>query len=251
MDNLKLIDRQINALHHSLTADLIPLQAHYDNHYHVSEDDWEEVNVIWSNTVKFRLEQIRDMMYTIIMNSDPTKVGFPKKGLFTWVHDALWGETPTPKVGLGVVIVKNGKILLGTRKGSHCTGQRCVPGGHLEFDEQIAAGCLREVLEETGLIVKLRRFDEARLEWYVANNVLEGKHYVGIFVVVDWIEGEPKNREPEKNYGWEWVDYDVIEKNAMPGSAWLPTEMFVNYRDRILKSAAPVDDHKLESFFYL
>jgi len=151
---------------------------------------------------------------------------------------------PVPRVGLGVVIVKNGKILLGTRRGSHCPGQRSVPGGHLEFGECITWGSLREVEEETGLVVELRPFDDTRMDWYVANNVLEGdRHYVGIFLVADWRRGEPILKEPSKNEGWEWIDFDEVVKLSKPGCAWLPSEMFVNYRDRILKSPASRTDN--------
>jgi hypothetical protein len=85
-------------------------------------------------------------------------------------------------------------------------------------------------------------FDAARLEWYVANNVLEGKHYVGIFVVADWLDGDPVTLEPEKNERWEWVDYDNILKLSKPGDAWLPRELFTHYREQILNSSQPDDD---------
>jgi len=33
-----------------------------------------------------------------------------------------------PKVGVGIMIIKNGKVLLGKRKGSHGAGQYAWPG---------------------------------------------------------------------------------------------------------------------------
>ena len=56
-----------------------------------------------------------------------------------------------PKVGLGVCIVKDNKVLLGKRKGSHGAGTWSFPGGHLEFQETWEKCAKREVLEETGL----------------------------------------------------------------------------------------------------
>ncbi len=44
-------------------------------------------------------------------------------------------ENKRPKVGLGVLIFKDGKVLLGKRKGAHGEGTWCPPGGHLEFGE--------------------------------------------------------------------------------------------------------------------
>lgn len=56
-----------------------------------------------------------------------------------------------PKVGVGVIVLKEKKLLLGQRKGSHSQGEWAPPGGHLEFGEEVAACAKRELLEETGL----------------------------------------------------------------------------------------------------
>lgn len=134
-----------------------------------------------------------------------------------------------------VAIVKGTKLLIGTRIGSHCAGSRCMPGGHLEYADTFEKGARDEVDQETGLVISFRKFDPVRLDWYVANNVLEGKHYVGIFFVADWVAGEPQLKEPEKNEGWKWLDYDEVLALSKPGDAFLPKELFANYRDRILK----------------
>ncbi len=40
-----------------------------------------------------------------------------------------------PKVGLGIMIKKAGKVLMVKRKGSHASGQYAFPGGTLEYME--------------------------------------------------------------------------------------------------------------------
>lgn len=44
-------------------------------------------------------------------------------------------ETKITRVGIGVFVCKNGKFLMGRRKGSHGDGDWSIPGGHLEFGE--------------------------------------------------------------------------------------------------------------------
>ena len=38
-----------------------------------------------------------------------------------------------PRVGIGVMIFKDGKVLLGKRKASHGEGEWASPGGHLDY----------------------------------------------------------------------------------------------------------------------
>ncbi len=105
----------------------------------------------------------------------------------------------------------------------------------MENGESLYETAIREVKEETGLHVAPRDFDTIRQEWFVTNNIIEGKHYVGLFVVCDWVSGEPKNLEPKKNEGWEWVTYDKLLEYSKPGDAWLPSEFLIGYQNKILK----------------
>lgn len=115
-------------------------------------------------------------------------------------------EEKRPKIGVGVLVVKDGKVLLGKRKNAHGEGRWCFPGGHLEFNESPEDCALREVLEETGLSVK-----NPKLGPYT-NDVFEkeNKHYVTLFVVADYGAGELKLMEPEKCEKWEWFGWDEL-----------------------------------------
>lgn len=110
-----------------------------------------------------------------------------------------------PKVGIGVLVLKDGKVLLGKRKGSHGDGQYASPGGHLEYGETFEACAARELLEETGLKVKHIRFQ-------CAANILSyaPKHYVHIGMTADWESGEATVLEPEKCDSWGWYDIDAL-----------------------------------------
>ncbi|PIN92058.1 hypothetical protein CO154_01270 [Candidatus Pacearchaeota archaeon CG_4_9_14_3_um_filter_31_7] len=52
-----------------------------------------------------------------------------------------------PKVGVGVIVIKDNKVLLGKRKNAHGEGSLCFPGGHLEFNEKVEDAAEREVFE--------------------------------------------------------------------------------------------------------
>lgn len=59
-----------------------------------------------------------------------------------------------PIVGVGAVILHEGCVLLIQRGQPPLIGEWSLPGGALELGETLEEGIRREVLEETGLIVK-------------------------------------------------------------------------------------------------
>jgi ADP-ribose pyrophosphatase YjhB (NUDIX family) len=58
-----------------------------------------------------------------------------------------------PVVGVGAVIVSEGRVVLIKRRFEPLAGQWSLPGGTLELGETLEAGVAREILEETGLQV--------------------------------------------------------------------------------------------------
>lgn len=110
-----------------------------------------------------------------------------------------------PRVGVGILILKDGKVLLGKRKGSHGAGEYAFPGGHLEYMESYTACALREIAEECGIEVENIRFQ------YLANiKHYAPRHYVHIGLVADWKSGEPQVLESEKLESWDWYDLDAL-----------------------------------------
>jgi 8-oxo-dGTP diphosphatase len=58
-----------------------------------------------------------------------------------------------PIVGVGGVIVDEGKVVLIRRRYEPLKGQWSLPGGTVEVGETLEAALAREMLEETGLVV--------------------------------------------------------------------------------------------------
>jgi 8-oxo-dGTP diphosphatase len=103
------------------------------------------------------------------------------------------------KVGIGVMIFKNNKILLGKRKNSHGSGEYAFPGGHLEYMEGFSDCAIREVKEECGIEITNIRFQ------LLANvTIYAPKHYVHITLAADWQQGKPQILEPDKCEQWNW-----------------------------------------------
>lgn len=109
------------------------------------------------------------------------------------------------KVGVGVMIFKERKVLLSKRKGSHGSGEYAFPGGHLEYMESFEDCARRETMEECGIEISNIKF------LFLANvDKYAPKHYVHIGLQADWKSGESKILEPEKSESWGWYDLDNL-----------------------------------------
>jgi 8-oxo-dGTP diphosphatase len=109
----------------------------------------------------------------------------------------------TPKVGVAVMIVKDGKVLLARRKNIRGAGEFAFPGGHLECGETFEDCAIRETMEETGIEISNVQFQ------FLANLTRPDMHYVHIGIIADWSAGVPQNMEPEKSEEWKWYDLEI------------------------------------------
>jgi 8-oxo-dGTP diphosphatase len=121
-------------------------------------------------------------------------------------------EAQRPFVGIGIIVRKDGKILIGERLSSHGAGTFQIPGGHLEFGETFEACAEREVREETGVTVKVVDLIA------IHNHIKYDKHYVTVGMLADWVEGEITNPEREHSSNWQWLDPKHLPENMFPHS---------------------------------
>ena len=128
------------------------------------------------------------------------------------------------RVGIGVLILQNGRLLLGHRvRNAADTGgiyepdSWCLPGGKQEYGETILEDAVRETKEETNLDIK-------DLQVYCAVDDLQpGKHYVTIQVIARACSGTLCVMEPEKQDEWKWFSVDQLPKNI-----YTPSKKFID-----------------------
>lgn len=116
----------------------------------------------------------------------------------------------------GVVIVRDGLILLGRRAKAPFEGAWEVPGGFVERGEHPAAAAVREVSEELGVGVTLTGLVGIYLEATVAGESLQVTVFEGTTA------DETATPDPAEVSGWAWFAPDE-----------LPTEMAGRHRLRI------------------
>ena len=107
------------------------------------------------------------------------------------------------KVIVGGIIEKEGKYLLVQEAKKKCYEKWNFPVGHLDFNESLEQGAIREIKEETGCDVKLDGV------CYVANRILEDDLFVMIVFNAKLIN-ENIEFDKEEILDVKWFDYDEI-----------------------------------------
>jgi 8-oxo-dGTP diphosphatase len=100
-----------------------------------------------------------------------------------------------PHVGVGVMLVRDKKLLLVKRKYNPDAGMWSIPGGHLDLGERVRDAAVREVEEETGFKTRVTELAGIidKIMYDESENIKY--HYVLINYFVEQIEGEP-NQAP-------------------------------------------------------
>ena len=129
-------------------------------------------------------------------------------------------QKPKVGIGVGVVVIKEGKILLGLRHSDpekadselHGEGTWTMPGGKIEFGEDPHQTAVREVLEETGMRIKPSHLIS------VSSEKVPDAHFITLGFLCEHFEGEPKVMEPDEIVEWRWFPLNEIPENLFEPS---------------------------------
>jgi ADP-ribose pyrophosphatase YjhB (NUDIX family) len=134
-----------------------------------------------------------------------------------------------PRIGVGVLILKDEQILLGKRNPDpekadsllHGEGTWTLPGGKLDFGESVKECAKRETEEETSIkISKLKLIS-------ISDDIVDDAHFVTIGFLSEHFEGEVKTMEPDEIVEWNWFPL-----NKLPRQMFFPSEkMIKNFLD--------------------
>lgn len=121
-----------------------------------------------------------------------------------------------PLVGVGAVLVCSGKILLEKRKNEPGRGKWSIPGGLVELGEVSGQTVMREVREETGLVV-----ENPGLMDVVDDVELDGDGKVKYhFVIIDYLVRLKGGTLKAASDAAElrWVRLDEVESYVLTGT---------------------------------
>ena len=104
-----------------------------------------------------------------------------------------------PVVGIGGVIIEQGRTLLIRRGSEPLRGEWSIPGGTLELGETLQEGVARELLEETGVEVRVLEMIEVFDRIFLENGSPDVPrkntprfHFVIVDYLCERIGGEPR-----------------------------------------------------------
>ena len=132
----------------------------------------------------------------------------------TCYTDGVEPERARPLVGVGVVFVREDKVFLAKRQGSHGEDTWASAGGHLEWGESLEDCARREAWEELGVRVGDLRF------LCLSNIIAYGRHYVDVEFLGDIGNQEPRLAEPEAFSESGWFPLDALPQPLFDAVAY-------------------------------
>ena len=139
-------------------------------------------------------------------------------------------------IGVGVMIMRDGKVLLGHRHEDsekadsllQGEGTWTFPGGKLDIGEKLGDCVCREAYEETSL-----KMDKKNLKVIsVSDEFSDLAQFTTIGFMCEDFEGEARVMEPDEITQWKWFTLD-----SLPSPIYKPTQAMIdNYLNKVIYS---------------
>ena len=130
-----------------------------------------------------------------------------------------------PRVAVGAVVFKEGDVLLVQRGQAPAEGSWAIPGGSVRVGETLQRAAEREILEETGVVIRaaapVYTFD-------VIERDAEGRvrfHYVIVDLSAEYVAGTPRPASDAADAGWVSVD-ELQRRKVSPETIGLLKDRF-------------------------
>ena len=139
-------------------------------------------------------------------------------------------------IGVAAIVYWQGQVLIGKRAAGKkiCPGLWQFPGGHVDPGETIDRTAVREVLEETGLEVRIPIYDGEKPPYLFVTDQRPIRSHLTFWVPAEPTGGFLKNVEPEACDGWYWIKPEeipdfVADVYTMPQLSWLPLDLLYKH----------------------
>lgn len=107
-----------------------------------------------------------------------------------------------PRPAVGAVVFKDDAVLLVLRGNSPARGMWAIPGGSVNLGETLQAAAEREILEETGVVVRAKDpvlvFDAILRD----DHGMVKYHYVIVDLAADYVSGDPRAGDDAADARW-------------------------------------------------
>ncbi len=107
-----------------------------------------------------------------------------------------------PRAAVGAVAVKDNSVLLVLRGKPPSKGVWAIPGGSVNLGETLQEAAEREILEETGIVIKAGKpvftFDFVERD----NTGRVRFHYIIVDLMAEYVSGEPCSGDDALNAKW-------------------------------------------------
>ncbi|PKN38767.1 MAG: NUDIX hydrolase [Deltaproteobacteria bacterium HGW-Deltaproteobacteria-2] len=107
-----------------------------------------------------------------------------------------------PRVGVGAITIRDGKVLLVKRGTEPSKGLWAIPGGTLKLGESMQECAAREIFEETGITIKVRdcKYVFDFIEYDSKRKIKF--HFVIVDFAADYVAGVPHGADDALEARW-------------------------------------------------